>query len=342
MLKRILFFALVLISITANAQTVIGKYAGEFLAIGVGGRPLGMGGAFTAAANDITSAYYNPAGLALINYPQIALMHDERFGNLVNYNYGAVALPYGPDLSFSVSAMRLAVDGIYDTRNALIDYNGDGTLDHPKDRIDYSKISEFSNQDWAFYLTGAKRLSDDLMVGANVKIISRSIAEFSAWGVGFDIGALYTPMENLMLGVNIQDVTTTLVAWSTGRNELISPTLKIGAAYGYDIAWGFKVMPVLDFDIRFENRQFASQFNIGPVSFDPHAGFELGYKNLFSIRGGYNDVKQFTVGAGVKLPKLNIDYSFARFNMSEDDRLPDTHRISLILTLEEPRFLRGE
>ena len=342
MLKRILFFALVLISITANAQTVIGKYAGEFLAIGVGGRPLGMGGAFTAAANDITSAYYNPAGLALINYPQIALMHDERFGNLVNYNYGAVALPYGPDLSFSVSAMRLAVDGIYDTRNALIDYNGDGTLDHPKDRIDYSKISEFSNQDWAFYLTGAKRLSDDLMVGANVKIISRSIAEFSAWGVGFDIGALYTPMENLMLGVNIQDVTTTLVAWSTGRNELISPTLKIGAAYGYDIAWGFRVMPVLDFDIRFENRQFASQFNIGPVSFDPHAGFELGYKNLFSIRGGYNDVKQFTVGAGVKLPKLNIDYSFARFNMSEDDRLPDTHRISLILTLEEPRFLRGE
>ena len=342
MLKRILFFALVLISITANAQTVIGKYAGEFLAIGVGGRPLGMGGAFTAAANDITSAYYNPAGLALINYPQIALMHDERFGNLVNYNYGAVALPYGPDLSFSVSAMRLAVDGIYDTRNALIDYNGDGTLDHPKDRIDYSKISEFSNQDWAFYLTGAKKLSDELMVGANVKIISRSIAEFSAWGVGFDIGALYTPMENLMLGVNIQDVTTTLVAWSTGRNELISPTLKIGAAYGYDIAWGFKVMPVLDFDIRFENRQFASQFNIGPVSFDPHAGFELGYKNLFSIRGGYNDVKQFTVGAGVKLPKLNVDYSFARFNMSEDDRLPDTHRISLILTLEEPRFLRGE
>jgi hypothetical protein len=26
--------------------------------------------------------------------------------------------------------------------------------------------------------------------------------------------------------------------------------------------------------------------------------------------------------------------------MSEIERLPDTHRISLILTLEEPRFLR--
>jgi hypothetical protein len=51
-------------------------------------------------------------------------------------------------------------------------------------------------------------------------------------------------------------------------------------------------------------------------------------------------VKQFTIGAGVNLPKLNIDYSFARFNMDELDRLPDTHRISIMFTLEESRFLR--
>jgi hypothetical protein len=72
-----------------------------------------------------------------------------------------------------------------------------------------------------------------------------------------------------------------------------------------------------------------------------HAGFEYKYKDLFAVRGGYNDVKQFTVGAGIRLPKLNIDYSFARFNISELDRLPDTHRISLILTLEEPKFFRS-
>ena len=99
-------------------------------------------------------------------------------------------------------------------------------------------------------------------------------------------------------------------------------------------------MPALDFDIRFENRQFASNFNLGPVSFDMHAGLEWNIENLVYIRGGYNDVKQFTVGAGVKLPKLNIDYSFARFNQSELDRLPDSHRISIILTLEEPKFMR--
>jgi hypothetical protein len=116
--------------------------------------------------------------------------------------------------------------------------------------------------------------------------------------------------------------------------------LKLGGAYVITGFLGGYIMPALDFDVRFENRQFASNFNLGPVSFDIHAGLEVNIENLVYIRGGYNDVKQFTVGAGVKLPKLNIDYSFARFNESEIDRLPDSHRISLILTLEEPRFLR--
>ena len=235
--------------------------------------------------------------------------------------------------------MRLAVDGIPDTRNALVDANGDGILDITQDRLDYSRISEFSDQDWAFYLSFAKRHSDNFSYGASVKIIRRSIAEFSATGIGFDIGVQYTPIENLFLGATLQDVTTTLVAWSTGRNELISPTLKVGGGYKFELLGG-TITPVLDLDIRFEGRNFASNINIGPISVDLHEGFEYNYKNVFAIRAGYNDIKQFTIGAGIKLPKLSIDYSFARFNDSEDERLPDTHRISLILTLEQPNFLR--
>lgn len=95
MLKRffLIISSLLFIASTINAQTVIAKYAGEFMALGVGGRALGMGGAFVAVANDVTSGYYNPAGLANLNYPQIALMHSEQFGNLVNYDYGAVTMP---------------------------------------------------------------------------------------------------------------------------------------------------------------------------------------------------------------------------------------------------------
>jgi hypothetical protein len=328
----VLFFTLTQI----NAQTVISKYAGEFMAIGIGGRPLGMGGAYVAVANDVTAGYYNPAGLARINYPQISLMHDARFGNLLNYDYVGLAIPFDSDMSFGLSIMRLAIDGIPDTRNAYIPAPPENLANW---RLDYSKITEFSNQDWAFYLTFAKRQADNFCYGANIKIIRRTIAEYSAWGVGFDAGAWYSPMEKLYLGANLQDITTTMVAWSTGRNELIIPTAKVGGAYEINFLSGV-ITPALDLDIRFENRQFASMFHVGPISFDTHVGFEYNFKNLFAVRAGYSDVKQFTVGAGVKLPKLNIDYSFAKFSASGDETLGDTHRISIMLTLEEPKFLR--
>ncbi|MHB1688403.1 MAG: PorV/PorQ family protein [Ignavibacteriaceae bacterium] len=337
----IIFSALLLIP-NMNAQTVWGKYAGEFLAIGIGGRPLGMGGAYVAVANDVTAGYYNPAALARIDYPQIELMHDEKFGNLENYDYAAVAFPYGKDMSFGLSIIRLGVDGIPDTRNALYDpttgqYITD--INNPNARLDYNQIKQFSDQDWAFYLTFAKRYSDKFYYGANVKIIHRNIAEYNATGIGFDVGAWYTPFENFALGANLQDITTTLVAWSTGRNELISPTAKVGATYQF-LFLGGTFTPALDCDVRFENRQFASEFNLGPVSFDMHAGLEYNFRNIFAVRAGYNDVKQFTIGAGVKLPKLNIDYSFQSFGSSENN-LGATHIISLTLTLEEPKFLRS-
>ncbi|MBN1637710.1 MAG: PorV/PorQ family protein [Ignavibacteriales bacterium] len=327
------------IVLAQRSSPYIAKYAGEFLAIGVGGRGLGMGGAQVAAVNDITSGYWNPAGLAFIDYPQVALMHEEHFGDLVNYNYGAVAIPFGTDMSFSISAIRVAVDGIPDTRAALYDANNDGILDILSDRLDYSKITEFSNADWAFYFTFAKRQSDNFYWGANVKVLNRNIAEYSALGIGFDLGAIYMPFENFSFGANLQDITTTLVSWNTGINELISPTVKVGAAYKINI-FGFHITPAFDCDVRFENRRFASNMNIGFVSFDFHSGLEFNYKNIVYVRGGYNDVKQFSIGTGIKLPKLNIDYSYAQFNASSYDALPPSHRISLIFTLEEPKHQR--
>jgi len=145
------------------AQTEVAKYAGEFMAIGVGARAFGMGSAQVAIVNDVTSGYWNPAGLAKMNYPQVALMHDEQFGGLVNYNFASVAIPYGKDMSFGISAIRLSVDEISDTRNALIDARtGEVIFDitNPNARIDPDRIKEFSNTDWAFYGTFSKKQSD--------------------------------------------------------------------------------------------------------------------------------------------------------------------------------------
>lgn len=340
MKKTLLLLGIILVTVCqTKAQTVIGKYAGEFMAIGVGGRALGMGGAYAGIANDVTAGYYNPAGLAAIDYPEIALMHDEQFGSLVNYDYAAAAIPFGKNFTFAISIMRLGIDGIPDTRNALVDANGDGVLNIQTDRLDYSKITQFSNQDWAVYLSFAKRASDKFYFGGNVKIIRESLAEYGAWGVGFDVGVWYNPVGKLTLGANLQDITTTVVAWNTGRTELITPTAKLGVGYQVHFLGGV-FTPALDVDVRFENRQFSSYAYIGPVSFDTHTGLEYSFKNLIAVRVGYNDVKQFTLGAGIRLPKLSIDYSFARFSSSPDQRLPDSHRISLILTLEEPKFMR--
>jgi hypothetical protein len=343
MIRKNVILFLLLSVVEIFPQTTIGKYGGEFLAIGVGARSSGMGGAQVAVVNDVTAAYWNPAALARIDYPQFSLMHEEHFGDLVNYNYAAVALPFGKDMSLGVSFVRLSIDGIPDTRNAGIDENGDpidytGSL-YPGWRLDYSKITQFSNTDLAFYFTFAKRQSDNFYWGANVKLIKRNLAEYDALGIGFDVGAWYAYNDNLFFGANLMDVTTTLVAWDTGKNDLISPTLKIGSGYNFEIS-KFTIVPTVDFDVRFENRQYASTFNIGPVSFDPKAGIEINYAGLFSIRAGYTDIQQFTVGAGIKLPKLYIDYSFARFSGDATYNLDDSHRISLILSLEEKRFER--
>jgi hypothetical protein len=332
--------ALVVLSSQLSFTQHIAKYAGEFLSLGVGGRALALGGSYVALGQDGFACYWNPAALARIDYPEIVLMHEERFAGLINYDFGSASIPVGKENSIGIGVLRLGVDNIADTRLAGIDVNGNPI---PPDqyenavRLDYSKITYFTAADWAFYFTYAQRSKENFSYGVNVKVIYHSIASESALGIGFDAGILYSPRERWWIGVNAQDITTTLVAWSTGTNELISPTIKIGTAYFLDFLKG-TFAPTVDCDVRFENRRTASVASLGPISFDPHVGLEYDYKHAIAIRVGYSDVKQLTLGAGLHLRKLDIDYAFARFG--EENSLGDTHRISLRLLLQEERFSR--
>lgn len=320
----------------------IAKYAGEFLSIGVGGRALGLGGSYVALANDASAGYWNPAALVRVDYPEVMLMHDERFGGLLNYDFGAVAIPYGDNATVGISAMRLGVDGIVEDRDAGLDANGNMVLrsEYPIfERLDYSKITYFSWVDWAVYLSYAQRSSKRLMYGINLKLIRRTMAEYSATGVGFDIGFLYFISNTMVVGLNAQDITTTLIAYSTGTNEYVSPTIKLGATYFFNL-FGGRLAPTADVDIRIENRRFASIANLGPISLDPHIGLEFDFKNTVALRVGYSDIKQVTLGAGLHLRKIDIDYSYAKFGT--EDNLGDTHRISLRLILQEERYARAK
>ncbi len=317
------------------------KYAGEFIAIGVGGRALGLGGAYCAIARDVTAGYWNPAGLSAMDYPQITLMHDERFGGLVNYDYAALAIPAGANTSLAISLIRLGVDDIPNTQNAGVDANGNPLP--PGDfqnlaGIDPSKVTYFNAADWAFYLSYSKRASDRFSFGANVKLIRRGLGDASATGIGFDLGAQYAVTDRFLLGANAQDVTTTLVAWNTGTNELITPTLKTGSAYLLDI-FGGTLTPALDIDFRFEGRKAESNAHVGRISMDFHSGIEFDFRKLVAIRAGYSDIGSMNVGTGIHLPKFDIDYSFAKFDQT--DQLDNTHRISLTFTFEAEQFRRS-
>lgn len=350
-MKKLLFVVFAISAAMYAGDIKFGKYAGEFMSIGVGGRALGLGSTYVAMANDVTAGYWNPAGLVRINYPEISLMHDERYGNLVNYDYVGFAVPYGKNTinlesqekeynaaSFGFSVIRLGVDGIPDTRKAWADSNGNGLFDDGVNlRPDYNAITFFNASDWAMYFTYSKQQSEDFSWGANVKLIRRNIGEFHGTGIGFDVGALYTPTENLFVGANLQDATTTMVAWSTGTYELISPTLKLGAVYYFEMFNG-RFGPALGADVRFEGRKYSSTAYLGPISFDPQAGLEFDYNKIVAIRAGYNEIGNLTLGAGIHLRKLDIDYSFAKFDAA--DQLGNTHRISLRLTIQEDKYRR--
>ena len=327
------------------------KYAGEFLALGVGGRSLGMGSAFVAVAQDVTAGYWNPAGLAFLDYPQVMLMHSRQFDDVINYNYGSVGLPVGKRSSLGFSVIRLGIDNIKKTALAnpnfglgefYVDENGQLVQNRP------IEVGTFNSADYAFFLTYSKRISSTFAFGGNVKLLNRLIDDHSAWGVGFDLGFMFNPTSKLIVGVNVQDLTSTLLAWDTGRRELITPSIRTGVSYPIEFSFmGGQIQPALDLVFRFENRRETALANLGRSSIDLNFGWEYLYHNAFAIRLGFADVGQsdsgqldfgrFSAGAGLHLPKLHIDYAF----LGHAD-LGNTHRISARLTLEEPRFRRQE
>ncbi len=320
-----------------SAQTVIGKYAGEFLALGVGGRQLGMGGAAVALTNDVTSGYWNPAGLAAVNYPQLTFMHAENFGGIVGYDYAAVAIPFQTNKSFGISVIRLGVADVPDTRAVWDNSRNDFTDDAKRLGVDML-ISRFNAADYAVMFSYAATSTKNFSYGINAKVIYRNIGSFaSAKGIGFDVGLMYQTSQGILLGASVQDVTTTLVSWSTGRNELIAPTAKLGAGYIIDALYGRFTIGA-DTDVRFEGRRSAAQFNIANMSFDLRGGAEYSYKEVVALRAGIDDIGRITLGAGIKFSKLNIDYAFAKFDGA--DQIGNSHRVSLQIELDQEDYRR--
>ena len=80
-----------------NSQQVLwasspGTTAAEVLKIGVGARAIGMGEAYVAQADDVSSLYWNPAGLALMQERQASFTYDQMYQDL-KYQNASVGIP---------------------------------------------------------------------------------------------------------------------------------------------------------------------------------------------------------------------------------------------------------
>jgi len=313
--KTILSFLVLFLTI----NTVYGtKYAGEFLNLGVGGRALGLGSAYVAIADDATAVYWNPAGLSKLSSQELIFMHAETFGSLLNHDFLSWALPMQnrfQNYTLGFSLMRLGGGDIKVTE-----------LPNPNDPISSSNrpyvVKEAGHADYLLTFSFAKETNPGLFYGGNAKLIYRHIVDNSAFGMGIDLGLLYTPTSYLSLGANLKDAVSTLLSYDNGTRETISPSLRTG--FSLHKAYGdFSFLFTTEAELYFEGRKYAAQYWQGDISADMHYGWEAVYLEMVAARLGF-DRGNFSAGGGLSFKKFSVDLAFLKH-----EELDNSYRVSL-------------
>lgn len=335
MLRTATIFLFSCLANFAVAQVSAPKYSNEFLSIGTGARGQAMGNTQVALVNDVTSGYWNPAGLLQQEEKyQGMLQHGEFFSGIAKYDFLAFSTKLDSVSNLGFSLIRFGIDDIPDTR-FIYDANG---------RINYDNIRFFTAADYAFISSYARKLKvlNGLRVGGSVKIIYRQAGDFAnAWGFGFDLGA-QLDLKKWRFGLAFRDVTGTFTAWShnvdlvntvyaqTGNTipqntlEVTVPRLIPGVGFLWNIS-NFSILPALDFVTTFDgarNTLISTQF----LSIDPTFGIEVGYKALAFLRFGLRNTQRLkdfdsstswktepTFGLGFHYKAVTIDYALATF-----------------------------
>lgn len=353
------FSLLLSVNLFAQDDTNAPKYSNEFLQIGVGAEALGMGNSVVASVNDVTAAYWNPAGLTQVkDWGEVALMHSEYFAGIAKYDYLGIAHPLDEKSTIGFSAIRFGVDDIPNTTQ-LIDNEG---------RIDYDRITLFTAADYAFLFSYARKLNiEGLSVGGNFKVIYRKAGDFAhSWGFGIDGGLQYRLNDKFQFGLMARDVTSTFNAWvfdldtetqevflETGNEipenglELTLPRIILAANYKQDLGQkGIYLSTELNFNVTTDGRR-NTLIKSDVFSVDPTFGLEIGFKKFVAIRAGIGNIQQTkdfddnlsyglqpNIGVGLGFRHISLDYAFT--DIGDVSTALYSHVISLKFGLDKP------
>ncbi len=314
-----------------------GTTVAQFLKIGVGGRAMGMAGAYTANANDVYSLYWNPAGITKIDGVSLAVVNTEWFADMSHQFLGFV-LPVSGSSAVGAHVIVLNMDAIEIT-----------TLDEPHGTGEF-----YDAADLAIGVSYAARMTNYFSVGITGKYINQKIYNESASTFAFDIGSqLDVPFHGLKLGMNFSNFggkmqldgrdlirEYDLNPFNT-NNDGVEARLKTEP---WELPVNFAIglsMDVIGGDDGLvkhgSNRMILSLTGNHPADAAEFAsmGMEYIFNRIISARVGYRlnrDVERFFYGLGLNVPLGGIGFGFD-YSLASFEDLEYVHIISAQIEL---------
>ncbi len=303
--KHVLPFFFVLSQCTSQD---LGTYA--FLRNDVSARAAALNGSVVSMTADPNLLFYNPASLTTISAPKISLGY---FKNLLDVNSGSLAFAQN-------------VEG-FGNIGVGLDYINYGSFTETDQS--FNELGTFSVSEFALVAGYGLALDEASSVGANIKYIHSSIAEYTSSALALDLGFLYQiPSENVTVGASISNLGRQVSEYGTTRESLpLDFTIGITKRPEH--------LPVL-LNLNFHRLNIQQD-----KFFDRFGSFTLGAEFLLSeslrLRFGYNneqhkDLKMgttaglagFSFGGGLVLNEYLVDYAYNSYG-----QIGGLHRISL-------------
>ncbi|MBI3297145.1 MAG: PorV/PorQ family protein [Elusimicrobia bacterium] len=294
---KTLALALSLLLTLAPAARAAGAGADpfNFLFLDANARPVALGGAYTALADDANSLLYNPAGLGALRGHEATFMHDQHFLGITQ-EYAAYASPKG----WSVNVNSL--DFGETTKTTYANPSGAG-------------FGAVGLTDLAAGAGYGRQFFERLRLGAGFKYIRESIADLTATGYAFDLGVQHDPalLRGLTLGAAIQNLGPSVRFQRA--SERLPLNMRLGAAYRFE-ALGQRSAVALDVT--------KARSETPLVGF----GVESVVGGVLPLRLGFTTRNQaglgITFGLGWLHPRFGVDYAFVPYG-----ELGSSHRMSV-------------